>query len=165
MNALVRLALVAVLALGGYFGYAWWNSPERQIRRVLAGVEEGLSHDQPSQGVAAIASVAGLREFLAEEVIVHPGQPFGGLAGRQRVLAAAAQLHAATDRLDVDFVDVRIGLVFGGSAATVSCTATATFRDRAGRETLDAREIDIGMALVNGRWVIREVKVVSVLEK
>ena len=49
-------------------------------------------------------------------------------------------------------------------SATVGCTAMATVRDRAGQETVDAREVIITMHAQDGRWVITGARAVEVLE-
>ena len=163
MTAPARFALAIVLLGGAVGGYWWWNSPERQIRRTLDELARRASHDAPAQGLTAIAAVAGLREYLAEDVSLAPGEPYSPLNGRDTVLAAAARVRSVTPSLRMAFEDVRIALEPGGTA-TVHCTVTAALRDRAGQERIDARELTMTLQRSGGRWVLTHAASVNVLE-
>jgi hypothetical protein len=164
VNVFVRVGLAALAAVAFVIGYQWWYSPERQIRRVLDGVAEGLSHDAPHTGLAAASSASGLNTYFSPDVTVEPGRPFGTLHGRDTVLAAAARVLSATPFLRIEFEDVQITLGADDRSATVDCTAMATLQDRAGQESVDAREVIITMQLVDGRWVITHAQSIEVLE-
>ncbi len=162
-----RFARVSLLILGiavAVAVYLWWSSPERQIRRVLDAVSEGLSHDGPATGLSAISTASALQSYFTPDVTVVPGTPFEPVKGRDSVIAAAARLLSATAGFRVEFVDVQINLASDSRSAGVDCTAVATLRDRAGQETVDAREIVIDMNVVEGRWVIADARAVDVLE-
>jgi hypothetical protein len=143
--------------------YVWWNSPERQIRRVLTAVAEGVTHDAPREGLSAVSAAAGLQEYFAADVVIDPGRPFSTLKGRDALLAAAGRI-ATTPALSLEFVDTRIELAGDGRSAVVNCTAVARFRDRNGAESVDAREVVMTMSVVDGRWVITAARAVDVLE-
>lgn len=163
MSAAARAAIVIVLVAAAGAGYWWWNRPERQIQRLLDGLAEALSHDQPGEGLGAIAAVAGLQPYFAPDVVVQYGSP-APMTGRESVLAAAARVRAAVPALRVRFVDVRIDVAPGASRATVDCTVSASLTDRAGQERVDAREVKLEVARREGRWVVERAETVTVLE-
>jgi hypothetical protein len=156
------LMVLAVVAAGA--GYLWWSSPERQIRSALASVAEGLSHTAPETSLGAIAAASRLRPFLAPDVTIEPGAPFGAFKGRDAALAAASRLKSAAPAIQFELVDIRISLAEGDESATIDCTAMITITDGAGQQSLDAREVIMGMRDVDGRWVIAHARAVEVLE-
>jgi ketosteroid isomerase-like protein len=160
----LRAIVAAALVLAAIGGWRWWNAPERQVERLLDGIAEGLSHDRPVTGVATIAAAARLQQYFSPAVVVEVGQPFSQLSGRDAVVSAAARLIAATPALRVEFVDVEIELAAGGDTATVRCGVTATLDDRAGQQTVDARELTLALREAGGRWVVERVASVNILE-
>jgi hypothetical protein len=160
-----RLTLgLLVLAAGVVAGYLWWNSEERQIRRVLAAVEDGFTFQGSASGLGTLSAAAGVQPYFAPEVVIEPGRPFPSLEGLDAVLAATARLRSSVPSLRVEFVDVQIDLAEDSRSADVNCTAIATVRDRAGQESVDAREVLITMRVVDGRWVIAHARALEVLE-
>jgi hypothetical protein len=165
-----RFVLVCLIAASS--GCGWWNTPERQIRRVLDEIAERLSHDAPVDRLAAAAAAAGLQVYLAPDVVIDPGRPFERVTGRDVAGMAAARLIGSTPSLRVEFVDVHIDLraPSGGEAADgqnradVSCSVTTVIEDGAAHTSRDARELRLVMRVMDGRWMIEQVKAVSALE-
>jgi hypothetical protein len=162
VSASHRAVFLCMLAAGAASACSWWDSPERQIHRVLDAIAARLSHDAPVAELAAAAAATGLQEHLSADVAVEAGAPFPVLAGRDAAIAAAARLIAGTRSLRVEFVDVRATIT--GASADVVCNVTTAVRDRAGQETQDARELNVGMRQMEGRWVVERVKALNVLE-
>lgn len=160
----VRLVLVAVVLVAAVVGYRWWTSPERQVRRVLAGVADGLSHDAPASGLGAVAAASALQEYFSPDVTIESMRPTAAINGRDALLATAARLRSTMPSLRVEFVDLQITVGTDQQSGDVNCTAMATLQDRAGQETVDAREVIITMRVVDGRWVITRARAVEVLE-
>jgi hypothetical protein len=160
VTVLRRFVLLCMIAASSACG--WWNDPERQIRRVLDEIAERLSHDAPMDRLAAAAAAAGLQAYLAPDVVIDPGRPFEPVTGRDAVGIAAARLIGGTRVLRVEFVDVHIDL--HGPSADVSCSATAVIEDGAAHASRDARELRLVMRVIDGRWMIEQVKAVSALE-
>jgi hypothetical protein len=159
-----RIASVIVGIATAAGAYVWWNSPERQIRRVLANVADVMSHDAPVRGLAAAAAAAGLQDSLAADVVIEAGRPFGALRGRDAVVSAAARIFIVTPSMRLEFVDTKVAVAADGRSATIDCSAVATITDRAGQESVDAREVMMTMNRVNGTWVISSAKALDVLE-
>jgi len=64
-------------------------------------------------------------------------------------------------------VDVQV--TFAGTSdpperADVACNVTAAVGDRAGQQTRDARELNLAVRQIEGRWVVERVKALNVLE-
>jgi hypothetical protein len=154
VSARARLFLVVAIVAAGIVGYRWWNSPERQIRRVLDAIVERVSHDAPISGLAAVAAANSIQEHFALDTAVEPGEPSRRLVGRGEVASAAARLLMATPTLHLSLEDVETAIGSDETSASVTCRMTAIFQDRAGQATLDLREVTIGMRLAEGRWVI-----------
>lgn len=157
------LAVVVVLA-AIVFGYRWWNSPRRQINRVLDAIAAGVSHEQPAEGLGAVAAVAGLQQYFTTDVAIEAGGGLPVLVGRDSVLGAAARIRIATPSLALTFVDRQIAIGADGASATVNCTVSATSEDRAGQRNTDARQVVITLRLADGRWLIERAAAVNVLE-
>jgi hypothetical protein len=164
VSRFARSGLAILLLVASVGGYLWWSSPERQIRRVLGGVAELLSHDAPATPLDAISTVSALQPYFAPAVTIEPGEPFEPVNGRDAVMAAVAQLRSRTAASRIEFLDLQIRVAGDNRSASVDCTAMATLQDRAGQESIDAREVMVTMNVVNGRWVITWVRAVDVLE-
>ena len=164
MKTIAGIVLFALVLVGSLLGYRWWTSPERQIRRVLAGVAEALSHEAPASALGAVAAVSSLQQYFSQDVTVESTRPAAVLNGRDAVLATAARLRSFTPAMRVEFVDLQIALAGDSQSADVTCTAMATLQDRAGQESVDAREVIITMRIEDGRWVITRGRAIEVLE-
>jgi hypothetical protein len=164
VSPLARAGLLVVVAAAAVAAYLWWYSAERQIRRVLVSVEEGFTHTGPSGGLGAVSAAAALHPYFSEHVVIDAGRPLAAVQGRDAVLAAAARLRSTTPAFRVEFVDVQIDLAEDALSASIDCTAMATLQDRAGQESVDAREVIITMHVQDGRWVITHARTVEVLE-
>jgi hypothetical protein len=160
----VRVAAVAALLAGAAAAWTWWNGAERQIRRTLDGLADGLSHDAPASPLAAVAAVAGMQQYLAEDVVVEAGGRFQAISGRSAVLSAAARVRSAVPAIRVEFVDLRVTVGQEGTSASVEGTASVEITDRAGQRRTDAREVVVEMRTEEGRWVVQRARTVDVLE-
>ncbi len=164
MSSVARLVLGAVVVGAAAAGYFWWYSPERQIRRVLASVEEGFTHGEPTTALGAVSAPSALQPYFSADVAIETGRPLGVVQGRDAVMAAATRLRSSTPAFRLEFVDVQIDLASDNLSASINCTAMATLQDRAGQESVDAREAIITMHVQDGRWVITRARAVEVLE-
>jgi ketosteroid isomerase-like protein len=153
---------IAALALAG--AWAWWNGAERQIRRTLNVLADGLSHSEVASPLGAVSAVAEMQALLAEDVVVEPGGRLPPISGRPAVLAAAARVRTEVPALRLEFVDVTVTVSEDGAAAAVEGTVSAVITDRAGQQRTDAREFTAAMRLVDGRWILARARAVDVLE-
>ncbi len=158
-----RAAMAVGLLVATFAGYRWWNGDERQIRRQLAAVAAVVSHDSPALGVAALAEVAGLATYLAPDVTIDPGPPGAPLRGAQDVVSSAGRLRAAVPVFQLAFVDVQVAPA-AGDTATVRATARISMQGRDGAGSTDARELEITMRWLDGRWVVAAARAVPTLQ-
>lgn len=140
--ALVFLVFVSALI------YAFWPNDERVVRGRLNDIASILSVPASEADLARIERIAHLRDYLAPDVHVR----YGGqeATSRDMVLGALAQWGHASESVKVAFVDVQV--TFDGTrpdAATAYLSATIT-----GRDSVDAREADVRLAKIDGKWVV-----------
>ena len=164
MSAASRWAAAAVVALALAGAWTWWNSPERQIRRTLDTLANGLSHDEVASPLGAVSAVAEMQPLLADDVVVEPGGRLEAIRGRTAVLAAAARVRTAVPALRLVFIDVTVTLSEDRSTATVVGTVSAEVTDRAGQPRTDGREFTAEMRRVEGRWIVAAARAIEALE-
>lgn len=159
------LALLVLAAAAGAVAWWWHPSDEAAIRAVLDHVASTVSTSAEDADLARLAQVAALGGDFADDVVVELGGGRQALHGRESVLAAATRLSGSVHALDLRFVDVAVTIDPGGTSALVSTTAEvrSMARGRTANE-LDARELEIGFARRNDRWIIASLAVVSAIE-
>jgi hypothetical protein len=152
--------LVAVLTV---VAAACGDSDERAIRSRMSSMAETLTVPEGEGELGRMARVAALRTALAPDVRVsidaaRPGSPSSSdVAGRDAVLALVGRWAPPAGGVDVEFVDVQVTLDDDGATATVYCTAKAASGND-DRPTVDARELTIGFAKIDGTWLITSVR-------
>jgi hypothetical protein len=140
--SLVFLVFVSALI------YAFWPNEDRIVRSRLSDVASILSVPAGEGDLPRIERIAHLRDYLAPDVRVR----YGGqeATSRDMVLGALAQWGHAADGIKVAFVDVQVTFdAARPDAATAYLSATIR-----GRDTVDAREADVSLAKVAGKWVV-----------
>ena len=148
-----RRVILVVVALGAALaGYLYWASDERQIRRLLDGVADAVSQEEGAGGVAGLAEVAGLTQYLAQDVTFEPGEPFRPITGAQEIVSTAGRLRAVMTTVDLTFSDVQIAV--DGSTASVRATARLALKDRNGDETEETRDAQIALEKRDAGWVV-----------
>jgi ketosteroid isomerase-like protein len=153
----VRVAIAAVALVGLVVGYQWWNSPERQIHRMLSEVASALSHDGVETDLRALAAVAGLQTHLLPDVSIDLGRG-SPLQGRQDVMAMAARIRATSPMMRVQFFDPEIS-ISGESSGTTRVTVQVTTRDDGGDEVAAAHVVTIVLVKEEGRWQVTSARV------
>lgn len=161
-----RLLTIAVALAALWFGSEWlFPGDERQIRAVLDRVREGIEDSDGVTGVEALARIAALQNEFSTDATVDAGPPFERLAGRQSIVAAAARVRALAHNLELHFPDVAIEVADDGQSATATVTAEARFDEPGAGRALDTRELEVGFARFEGRWVIGAVSLIQPLER
>jgi ketosteroid isomerase-like protein len=151
--AVNRRALVAVVALAVVIaGYVYWASDERQIRRLLDAVADGVTQEEGAGGVAGLAEVAGLTRYLAPDVTFEPGEPFRAIIGAQEVVSTVGRLRAVMSTVTLTLSDVQIAI--NGESASVQAIARLALRDREGEEQVETRMVRIALEDHDVGWVI-----------
>lgn len=153
--AIVIAALVAVVA-----GYRWWNSPERQINRLLSDVATALSHESAETDLRALTAVASLQSHLTPDVSIDLGGRSTPIRGRQEVIATATRVRASSPMMRVQFFDPEIS-VSGDASGTTRVTVQVTTRDSSGQEVAAAYTVAMNLIFADGRWQIASARVSS----
>ena len=155
----MRLVLVAAAVILALAGYRWWNSPERQIHRLLDEVASALTHQEAETDLRAVAAVAGLREHLTADVIVETEEGRPPTIGRQDVVATAARIRVSVPMMRVQFFDPIVARM-GESDADVEVTAQVTTVDRDG-ELAAAYDVRMTLLQLDGRWQVSRARIVG----
>lgn len=148
-----RIALLVLVLAGGAAAFAWWNSPERRIARILTAVADAMTHDEPGSGLDALTAVAALQPHLAPEISLDTGSPSGPLIGRQEVISLAARLRAGSQMMRVQWFDPDVELQ-DGSRATLRATAQVTTRNALGEDVVDVHQVRASLEERDGEWMV-----------
>jgi hypothetical protein len=153
-NGSIYVSLVVAL-LAGYFTYQWWYNPRRVIKRQLGELAAALSVPEEGEGdVDRLARVARLRNYFAPDVRLTLGTSGREITSRDELLAAVRGWRPSPGGVTVAFVDVQIALDSSDSARAYM-TVELTTRDAPDTQpAFDAREVTVGLAPVEGAWVI-----------
>ena len=143
------IVLVLVLAvLAAAIGYVLWPNEQRIIRARLADVASILTVPAHEADLPRMERVAHLRDYLAPDIRVRYGSQEA--TTRDMVLGALVQWGRFPDGAKVEFVDVQVTLdPARPDAASAYLTAKIT-----GRDSVDAREADVRLMRVDGKWVV-----------
>jgi hypothetical protein len=159
------IVIVAVMAVGGWYGWHWlFPDDEAMIRAVLTRIEESIGGSGTEGDLGRLAKVAALRSELDQKITIDAGPPFSRLSGRDAVLGAAARLNTSVPDLEIRFVDVQVSLAADRRTANAYMTAEASFHDARSGQAFEARELDVTFRKLDGAWVIAEANLVRTLE-
>src|SRR5262249_38830997 len=152
--AILVAALVAVVA-----GYRWWNSPERQVNRLLSDISTALSHESAETDLRALTAVASLQTHLTADVSIDMGGGSPPVRGRQDVIAMATRVRVSSPMMRVQFFDPEIAIA--GDTGATKVTVQVTTRDSGGEELAAAYTVSMNLVLAEGRWQIASAHIVS----
>ena len=119
----VLLLLLALLA-ACFFGYRYWTSDERQIRRLLDDVADAVSQSEGEGGVAGLAEITSLNSYLTSDVTIEATLPesAGAIRGASEVVSTVGRFRAVFPVLTLSFEDAMIA-IDSDSAATAQVIA------------------------------------------
>jgi len=157
-SAPVRVAILVAALVLMVAGYRWWNSPERQVNRLLSDVATALSHESADTDLRALTAVASLQAHLAPDVSIDLGGGSPPIRGRQDVMATAARVRASSSMMRVQFFDPDIA-ISGDASGTTRVTVQVTTRDASGQELAAAYTVSMNLVLAEGRWQIASARV------
>jgi hypothetical protein len=157
-SAPARVALVAVALVAVVAGYRWWNSPERQINKLLSDVAAALTHESAEADLRAVTAVASLQTHLTPDVSIEMNGGSTPIRGRQEVIATAARVRASSSMMRVQFFDPEIAIT-GDTSGTTRVTVQVTTRGSASEEVAAAYTVAMTLVLADGRWQIASARV------
>jgi len=144
-NRGIALTAAAILAVAAY---TWWPSEERVIRRRLNEIAARISVPANEADLARVTRVVGIRDYLAPDLHVRYGT--AEATSRETILGALAQWGRSADGVTVEFVDVNLTLdAANRDTARAYMTVKVTSKD-----SVDAKEADVGLARVDGVWIV-----------
>lgn len=165
MNRTSTLAVVLLVAVGGFWlARTWVFGEEGRIRARLDELAEAVSIEAPEPYPARLGRAVRIGSFFTEDVAVQLGAPFDDLRGRDTIVALATQAPVPEGGAEIEFVDVQVWIGPAGQRAEAVMTVTGSGIDRSGEERVDAREIEVSLAKVEGTWLIAGVRGVDPLE-
>jgi hypothetical protein len=154
------LLAIAAIALACLWAWrVWWPSDELQIQRRLQSFA-GDFNEGASGGLAAMARTAQISSYFTSDVTVDLGKGTPPIQGRDTLAGMVSRLQPRTAAFTLELVDVNVDV--SGSTANVSLTAAFRLRSLAtGDESVDARELSLGMVKQDGLWRVSRVNTVE----
>ena len=152
----VALVLLSTAACG--------DRDERAIRKQMSVIEESLTVPPHDGELGRLGRIARLRNAMAPDIQVSTGvasRPGGRIPseviGRDGVLALAGRWVPPAGGLTVEFVDTQVTVHDSRARAQVYCTAKVTSGPPE-QPVVDARELMISFAKLDGAWVVSAVR-------
>jgi hypothetical protein len=151
----VAVVVLAIMLAG--LVYRYWPSDDRDIRRHISNLAEGLSLPNAEGEALSATRFAALREYFAPEVRIRfDGQE---VVTRDALLARLREWTPPPGGVAVEFTDVQIGLSEGTITATVALTARiSTRKPGEAAHTAEERPVTASMLKLDGDWVITSVE-------
>ncbi len=152
------LILIAVLTMTTACG----GGEEGAIKKQIESIAEILSVPAAEGELGRVARIAALRKVFAENLRVSiggsaPAQVPPDIVGRDAVLALLGRWTPPVGGFELEFVDLQVTVDPGGATAQVCGTARATSGTNDPPD-VDARELTVGFAKIDGDWVITSVR-------
>jgi len=151
-NGSVYVAVVFAV-LFGYFGYQWWFNPARAIKGRLGELAAALSISSDEADTARLTRLAKVRRYLSDDVRVRVGTPPVEFGPRDALLGGLSS-WAPPGGADVQFVDLQVSIDSDTEARAQTSVELTTRDPRTGQPTVDARDVNIAVALRDGVWVV-----------
>jgi hypothetical protein len=159
-----RLILwTVVAALAGMGWVALHPSPERLIRKQLAGVAHAVSFGPRQGNLARLANAERLAGYFSRNVDVQIDVPIRQehrLVGRDEVQQAALGARASLHALNVTFPDVTVILNADQESAVADLTLEAQSEGEMDRFV---QEMKVTLRKIDGQWLIVKVETVRTL--
>lgn len=152
----VLLIAVVAVAVCIWVWRAWWPNDERQIRRRLNSFAADFN-ESTTDGLGMVARAAKIGSYFTDDIVVEFGQGTPPVHGRETLMGMATRLQGRTAAFTLELLDVNVDVE---SPTTAEVNLTAAFRRRSlttGEESIDARELSLGMVKVNGEWRVSRV--------
>lgn len=161
-----RKAAAAALAVLVLVGAALlWPTRERQVKGAAKAVAAWMSKEE-GEGAIRMAQRASEapRHFADPCVVQAEGYGFEGRFSPQDLSRYALAAWSRVSALKVRLYDLRVTFP-ERDLAEVTATARIRVRDRDGEPSEETHEITCLMARQDGRWLLKEARLVQVLER
>ncbi len=159
------VAVLALLALSFWLWTILFPSPEKIIRRQLAGVAAAASFADNEGLVKQAARISELIGYFSVDAQITFDAPAHGqfiLSGRSEIQELAVAARKAVRSLAVEFLDVDVTLAADKQSATVDLTATAKVPSERNHYV---QEMKFVLMKINGKWLIVRAETVKTLSR
>ena len=155
--AVAALTLVAVLWL-----YRWYNSPERQINRNIAKIQESVAKSPLEDNLTALGKARSLTELFADNFEFVAEQFDYATRDRQSLAAGVHQYRSRSQAIGVEIRERELSVSSDQGRATSHLTVVflTRFQDMAGKE---AYRFQINWVEREGDWQIDYVNLLEVI--
>jgi hypothetical protein len=159
-----HLVLMAVVAgLGFWLWTVFFPSPEKMIRKEIAGLAATAtlkSGDSNLMRAAKAANLAGLFATNAQIILNVPDLPNRTLSGREEIQETALGGLANIPTLNVKFLDVNVRISADKQTADVDCTGEVNAGDK---RDFGVQELHFQFKKIDGDWLITLAETVKTL--
>jgi hypothetical protein len=158
------LLMLAAGALAAWAWLAWHPSPEKLVRRQLAGLARAASFGPNQGGLAKLSGAEKLADFFSANVDVNinlPGRQEHRLAGREEIQQAALALRGSVPSMTVAFPDVAVLVNADQQSALADVTLQVNI---AGEANAIVQEVKFTLRQIEGQWQIVKVETVRTLQ-
>ncbi|MGP8236692.1 MAG: hypothetical protein ACLQVW_14940 [Limisphaerales bacterium] len=152
-----------VAALAGWGWLALHPSPERLIRKQLAGVAHAVSFGPGQGSLVKLANAERLAGYFSTNVDVQINVPIHEehrLVGRDEVQQAALGARASLHALNITFPDVTVMVNSDQESAVADLTLEAQSEGEMDRFV---QEMKVTLRKIDGKWLIVKVETVRTL--
>jgi len=159
------VAVLALLALSFWLWTILFPSPEKIIRRQLAGVAAAASFADNEGLVKQAAKISELIGYFSVDAQITFDAPAHGqliLSGRSEIQELAVAARKTVRSLAVEFLDVDVTLAADKQSATVDLTATAKVPSERNHYV---QEMKFVLMKINGKWLIVRAETVKTLSR
>ncbi len=161
---ILRLALAALLVLGGLWGWhSLFPGPEQAIKKRLAQLAETASTTGDEGLIPKAARVQKLTTFFTQDVQISidmPGQFSAEISGTDDLTRVAAAARSMGKPVKIELLDVSVTLGPDRNSAEARMTGAATIP---GDKAPQVQELQAELRKMNGEWLIYRAQTVRTL--
>jgi hypothetical protein len=155
-------AVAAVVAFGAVVAIVWWMFPSnaRRVRTQFLTLAKLASVPADEPDLARLARARKFSIMLARDISVSFDDGTSGLNGREAVALLVAQPTGIRGGVNVGLSEVAVDVGPGGTEATSTGRARATFTDsRTGQLSSEERGLTLVWHKIDGDWLVSSVRV------
>lgn len=159
------ILLLGAAALVVFLVLKLFPGDEKQIRSLLKKVAAEASFYGQQKSLSGLAGVNRLVECFSLDAFINlriPGEWTRTLQGRAEIRQTALAVRANLDGLEVEFMDVQVGLGPDGTTATAHLTARV---NQPRSRDFIVQELRFALRKIEGKWQIEEVHTVDTFER
>ena len=165
MKLFSKLILLALLGVGGYFGYLWlFPSEESQIRKRMEELSATVSLDAQAGNIRRGLMMESFPRFFTSkcQIKVSYKGSTRTMSGRPDMANAARYLAGLPGGIKVEFHDLTVTVDPEKKIAKGALTMTMMQLDT---QTLSAQQFQIELAKEDGKWLVAKAETIESLSR